>query len=536
MIQEKNILDAYTAVTQIARGTYTILYHGTSPLSQQQLVIKVWPTADAADPSALAAIRQEVGKLQQVRHPHILPILDLQHSQHEVALISRYVPGGSLQTLLQHTSGPLPLTRALHIVDQVGQALAAVHHRGILHSNLTPHNILLLDEDTIALTDFRIKSILTTITAYTGNDHPAIYKYMPPEYFQGTITEKTDQYALGCLCYELITGQPPFSGSARATLQQKHINEDPVLPRSLNNTIPPHIEAALMQALAKDPERRHQDIAAFLLALRPIIQVEATSLQPLPSPLTATARHTSHRQQKHTTLAAKDGSRRPETGKSKNGWRSQRVLLFSALIALAIVVLLVSLFARSTFFSPDGKSYTAVVQMPTSTTGGTTTSQATATTRVVTPTVSATSPAVKPTPTPTATSPAVTTQIPITVPTPVIIVTPTPVATTPPSQPTPIATAAAGTVHPIFDCIVPQPDGSYTAKFGFINKGNIVVTIPVGSNNMIVPSSLNGQQPTVFSPGIQQAVLQITAPSGTTNVVWVLGGATATAGPNSVQC
>ena len=549
MIQEKNVIDEYKAVTQIARGTYTILYRGISSVSQQQVAIKVWPTADAADPACMAAIRKEVGKLQQLRHPHILPILDIQSSQHEVALISHYVPGGSLQTLLQQAGGPLPLKKALHIIDQVGEALAAAHQRGIIHSNLTPHNILLIGQDAVALTDFRIKSILATITAYTGNDHPAIYKYMSPEYFQGTVTEKTDQYALGCLCYELITGQPPFSGSARATLQQKHLHEDHALPRLLNSAIPPYIEAALMQAMDKDPDRRHQDISAFLLALHPIAQSDTSGqmavLSPFISPRTATTQQATRRQQKRpATSVVPNMKRRPGTGTQQKGWRSHRALLLSLLVALIIVALLASLLARSTFFSPDGNPITSVVQTPISTVQGTGAISPTATTRGVTPTALAASPTVKPTPPARATAPAVITQVPVTIPTPVVIITPTPVpttqptpvATTPPAQPTPTATPTTGNVYPVLNCIAPQPNGAYLAKFGYINKENVAVTIPIGSNNTIIPSSYNGQQPTVFSPGNQQAVLQINAPSGTSSITWVLDGTSATAGPNSVQC
>src|SRR5258708_10635789 len=212
-------------------------------------------------------------------------------TEQEISIVRAFAPGGSLHTLfVRHFHKSLPLDEMLGIIQQVGQAMHAAHQQHITHGNLTPQNVLFTEQGHAVLSDFRFGSILAAIGAYAG-ESALLRWYMAPEQFQGTRDAATDQYALGCLAYELLTGNVPFSGSARTTLLQKHKSAQPIPPSQVNPAIPPRIEQAILKALAKDPAERHHAIHVFLNALQPPtlppvlvppIQVEAEDTRPIP--------------------------------------------------------------------------------------------------------------------------------------------------------------------------------------------------------------------------------------------------------------
>ncbi|HET8840272.1 MAG TPA: serine/threonine-protein kinase, partial [Ktedonobacteraceae bacterium] len=250
----------------IDRSQYSVLCLGKRSAGGQQVLIRLWltaqPTSEEQD-----RIREEVAALQQVEHPYLLPILGMQADQQKVFLVSAYAPAGSLNALLaQETREAFSLEKALQIIDQTGQALSALHKQGIVHGNLTPQAIFFTEPGQVQLGEYLLRSVLVSIQDYQHilDENAPRCLYMAPEQFRGTLDTKTDQYALGCLAYLLLTGRVPFAGSARATLLQKHQRDTPQTLLALNPAIPEHIEAAVLKALAKEPEERHESIEAFV--------------------------------------------------------------------------------------------------------------------------------------------------------------------------------------------------------------------------------------------------------------------------------
>jgi hypothetical protein len=262
--------EAFAIEELLEQSLYRVLYKGSDRTFGQPVLIQHWPTAAIVTPEEKERLAQEVILFQQRTHPHILPIAKTFTQQRGVSLISPYPRRGSLQAQLdQHSSRPLPLKDALAVLRQVGQALHHAHQYEILHGALTPGAIFFIEKQQAVVVGFRFQSILETIPDYHPEQEgrlPDIW-YMAPEQFEGVLDEKTDQYALGCLAYRLLTGHVPFPDQTRAAIIHKHRNELPQPLTAYNSHIPPYIENAVLRTLAKRPEQRHASVQDFLHAL-----------------------------------------------------------------------------------------------------------------------------------------------------------------------------------------------------------------------------------------------------------------------------
>lgn len=170
---------------------------------------------------------------------------------------------------------------ALTILFQIGQALQHAHEQHIIHRDLKPENILFNARGDALLTDFGIATTLAT-ASIKNIDNAGTPAYMAPEQFRGQISKECDQYALGCIAYELFTGRTPFTAPDFFSLGFKHLMEAPVSPATCNPRIPAHIEQAILKALAKQRTERYPTIRAFIEALHvPLLQQQLAPTLPL---------------------------------------------------------------------------------------------------------------------------------------------------------------------------------------------------------------------------------------------------------------
>ena len=207
---------------------------------------------------------QKAQRIQELEHPHLVPILDMGIEDEQPFVVREYLPHESLRSHLRTLSPDrLPLRDALIIVSQVGQALAYAHKHYILHGNLKPENIFLDASGKAVLTDFSLVSRNDAILRDQTTEEYA-FCYLAPEQFAGTSDARSDQYALGCLAYELISGHVPFAARSLASLMGHQNN---ILPSPLSESIadlPPSLDTAILKTLAKDPAERFFDFSLFL--------------------------------------------------------------------------------------------------------------------------------------------------------------------------------------------------------------------------------------------------------------------------------
>ncbi len=210
---------------------------------------------------------QQTQLLEKLKHPYVLPIIDVGIQGKSHYIVTEYAPKGSLRDRIQHQyQQPLPVQEAVAILSQIGQALAHIHQLNIVHRDIKPANILFNERGEAQLTDFDIAVMLDSGSSKKVNVMGSP-PYMAPEQFEGTISRKSDQYALGCLAYELCTGRRAFDSPNFISMQFMHTVEKPIAPRQFNQELPVHIEEAILKAMAKNEADRLSGTLAFVSAL-----------------------------------------------------------------------------------------------------------------------------------------------------------------------------------------------------------------------------------------------------------------------------
>lgn len=226
---------------------------------QLPLVVKLFYIAHLNTLREETRFLEEMRPLGQLRHPFILPVMDAGIDKRVPYIAIPYLPSGSLYECMQrHTTTPFSIENTITILWQIGQALHHAHQNHIFHGNLKPHNILLHQDGYVQLSDFICK---TAQSNYRTNPDSALY--MAPEQFAGEVNALSDQYALGCLAYELFTSRTFFRSSFPAQRQREQL----AAPTQYNPLLPAHIEQAILKATAPQPEQRHTNVLAFLNAL-----------------------------------------------------------------------------------------------------------------------------------------------------------------------------------------------------------------------------------------------------------------------------
>jgi serine/threonine-protein kinase len=233
----------------------------------------------------LAEIKTTAG----LQHPHILPLHDSGEAGGSVFYVMPYVEGESLRDRLNRET-QLPVADALRLASEVASALDYAHRRGVIHRDIKPENILLHDGRAL-VADFGIALAVSTAggarMTETGMSLGTPH-YMSPEQAMGEreITARSDVYALGCVLYEMLAGEPPFTGPTAQAVVAKVMTAAPAALSEQRHTIPAHVESAVMTALEKLPADRFGTAAEFALALAtPTLSTAATARRvPAPSP------------------------------------------------------------------------------------------------------------------------------------------------------------------------------------------------------------------------------------------------------------
>lgn len=207
----------------------------------------------------------EAQRLMSLRHPHIVRILDFAVDEDMPFLVMEYAPHGTLRT--RHPKGSrLQLETIIPYVKQVADALRYVHEQKLVHRDIKPENMLLTANDDILLSDFGIASVAHATSSNIAQGLAGTIPYMAPEQIMGMPRPSSDQYALGIVVYEWLTGTRPFRGNELSIVHQQLYSSPPVL-REQVPSIPPAVENVLFKALAKDPRQRFSNIGAFASAL-----------------------------------------------------------------------------------------------------------------------------------------------------------------------------------------------------------------------------------------------------------------------------
>lgn len=257
----------------LGRGGMGEVYLAYDTGHRREVAIKLLLESLSADPGYRARFEREARIAAGLREQHIIPIHRYGEIDDRLYIDMRLVDGEDLAKLLQR-GGPLAPQRAVRIAAQVAAALDAAHGAGLIHRDIKPGNVLIADPaggggDSVYLADFGIAResaadavarLTLTGTALGTPD------YMAPERFgDGVVDRAADIYALACLLHEMLTARKPFAGTEWAKLLYKHLNEPPPRASTIQDGVPPALDAVVARGMDKDPRRRYSsagDLAA----------------------------------------------------------------------------------------------------------------------------------------------------------------------------------------------------------------------------------------------------------------------------------
>lgn len=245
-----------------------VVYEGHDPGIDRRVAIKTLKREhlerNEAD-DVLARFAREAQAAGRLNHPGIVAIYDYGEDQGVAYIAMEYVEGRSLKDVLD-TGERFSLPAVMRIMEQVLSALDYSHGRGVVHRDIKPANIILLADGSIKVTDFGVARIESSTLTQAGTvlGTPA---YMSPEQFMGqTVDGRSDIFSAAAMCYQLLTGEKPFTGGL-TTIMHRVLKEIPPPPSELNVQVPRFVDEVIARAMAKRPDERYQTAAEFREAL-----------------------------------------------------------------------------------------------------------------------------------------------------------------------------------------------------------------------------------------------------------------------------
>ena len=307
----------------------------------RDVAIKVLRADLARDPSFYLRFRREAQNAAALNHPAIVAVYDTGEAETPSGplpyIVMEYVDGVTLRDIV-HTDGPLPPRRALEVIADACQALNFSHQNGIIHRDVKPANIMITKTGAVKVMDFGIARAI----ADTGNSVTqtaaviGTAQYLSPEQARGeTGDARSDVYSLGCVLYEVLTGEPPFVGDSPVAVAYQHVREDPVPPSLRRAGISPELDAVVLKALAKNPENRYQSAAEMRADL---VRVHSGEKPEAPKVLTD-AERTQLLASVRGRVAARDGAYPPRPGGPRSRW-----LAVAAVLAVLTVVVTLAIY------------------------------------------------------------------------------------------------------------------------------------------------------------------------------------------------
>jgi len=251
----------YRILGILGKGGMGIVYKGLDPDIEREVAIKTIRVDALADESGkedlLARVNREAKAAGRLNHPNIVTIYDVIRENELTFIVMQYVDGQTLQGLIESGKSFAP-REVVGILKPVAEALDYAHENGIIHRDIKPANILIDRSGKPFLADFGVARMEASTLTGTGATIGTL-SYMSPEQVMGkTADGRADFFALGVICYELLTGQKPFAGDNLSTIVYKIVHEEPPPIKDFKQDLPRGYEDVIRRALAKKPEDRYQ--------------------------------------------------------------------------------------------------------------------------------------------------------------------------------------------------------------------------------------------------------------------------------------
>ena len=257
IVKGQKINDRYEIIRVIGEGGMANVYLANDTILNRKVAVKVLRGDLANDEKFVRRFQREALSASSLNHPNIVEMYDVGEDDGNFYIVMEYVDGKNLKQLIKRRT-KLSLTEVVDIMKQLTDGISHAHDSFIIHRDIKPQNMLILDNGLVKITDFGIAVALNSTQLTQTNSVMGSVHYLPPEQAAGKgATFKSDIYSLGIMMYELITGKLPFRGENAVEIALKQMKEPIPSIREDNNEIPQAVENIVLKACAKNPKNRY---------------------------------------------------------------------------------------------------------------------------------------------------------------------------------------------------------------------------------------------------------------------------------------
>jgi serine/threonine-protein kinase len=273
----------YNLIGEIGRGGMATVYRAHDPRFKRDVAIKLMTRDLLQDPTLKARFEREAQTIASLEHPAIVPVYDFGEEDDRPYLVMRLMNANTLDHRLKQ--GHLSIAETSAILDRIGSALERAHERGVVHRDLKPSNIMFDDYGDAFLADFGIARLTESAVTLTGDSVIGTPAYMSPEQIHGdkAIDGRSDIYALGVICFEMLTGERPYTDTTPAKVMMRHIMDPVPDIRKVKPDLPQGVESLIAHTMAKDPDERYQTPHEMTDTLSAISKVGEITTPPVAS-------------------------------------------------------------------------------------------------------------------------------------------------------------------------------------------------------------------------------------------------------------
>lgn len=372
----QKISDRYQIIKSIGEGGMANVYLAYDTILDRNVAVKVLRGDLATDEKFVRRFQREALSASSLSNPNIVEVYDVGEDNGEYYIVMEYIEGKHLKSLLKKR-GKLTVPEVVDIVLQITNGLSVAHDSYIIHRDIKPQNILILDNGLIKITDFGIAVAMNATQLTQTNSVMGSVHYLPPEQASGKgATLQSDIYSIGILMYELLTGKLPFKGDNAVEIALKHLKEPMPSIRDENPDIPQSVENIILKATAKNPKNRYADAREMHEDLKTCLdesranELKITFKYPEhdydDTKLLKTVKQTEKVEKKEVKKESKDSDDTIAKKVNKNESKSQnKILIVLASVFVGLVVIITTIFVLIPYITsskqeavPDVSGYT----------------------------------------------------------------------------------------------------------------------------------------------------------------------------------
>ena len=356
----QKINNRYEIIKTIGEGGMANVYLAQDTILNRQVAIKVLRGDLENDEKFIRRFQREAKSVSDLSHPNIVEVYDVGEEEGQHYIVMEYIDGKTLKQLIQKRK-TLTTAEVIDIMVQVTDGLSAAHDAYIIHRDIKPQNIMILDNGIVKITDFGIAMSMNATQLTQTNSVMGSVHYLPPEQASGkTATTKSDIYSAGILMYELLIGTPPFKGDNAVEIALKQLKERIPSIRKQNPLIPQSIENIVLKATAKNPKNRYDSIREMyddlVNALEPEHENDMRYEYPYPESELDEAKAIPIKETKVTPPEIKSNNEELEeekdkkddfpTNKNRNKKDNKKILIIISIIVITLMIITLVVFNR----------------------------------------------------------------------------------------------------------------------------------------------------------------------------------------------